>query len=61
MKLDLWTKDFQTNEMDRFVYHTLRTMADSYFKATKNQKLANDMQRFAQYFGEETEIIPKEK
>lgn len=61
LKLDLWTKDFQTNEMDRFMYHTLRTLADTYYKATKNQKLASHMQQFAQFFGEETEILPKEQ
>lgn len=60
LKLDLWTKDFQTNEMDRFVYHTLRSLADSYFKATANKELANQMQQFAQYFGEKTEILVKE-
>ncbi len=61
LKLDLWTKDFQTNEMDRLMYHTLRTLADTYYKATKNQTLANQMQQFAQFFGEETEILAKEK
>jgi hypothetical protein len=35
-------------------------MADTYYKATKNQKLANHMQQFAQFFGEETEILAKE-
>lgn len=60
LKLDLWTKDFQTIEMDRFIYHSLRSLADSYFKGTKNKELANQMQRFAQFFGEETKILAKE-
>ena len=59
LKLDLWTKDFQMNEMDRFVYHTIRSLADSYVKATNNKELANDMQRFAEYFGQKTEILAK--
>lgn len=59
MKVDLWTTEMQINEMDRFFFQTLRAMADTYFKATQNQKLASDMQRFVQYFGEQTEIIPK--
>jgi len=46
--------------MDRFVYQALKSMGDTYHKATNNTKLANDIQRFAQYFGEETEIIKKE-
>ena len=58
-KIDLWTSEMQVAEMDRFMYQSLRALADTYFKATRNQQLANDMQRFVQYFGEETEIIPK--
>lgn len=60
LKIDLWTKDMQVNEMDRFFYQTFRAMCDTYFRATQNGKLANEMQRFVQYFGEQTEIIPKE-
>ncbi len=59
LKMDLWTKDMQVNEMDRFFFQTLRAMADTYFKATQNQQLAVDMQRFVQYFGEQTAILPQ--
>lgn len=59
-KIDLWTSEMQVAEMDRFMFQTLKALADTYFKATRNQQLANDMQRFVQYFGEETEIIPKD-
>ena len=59
LRIDLWTKDLQVVEMDRFVFQTLRSLADTYHRATKNTKLANDMQHFATYFGEQTEIIPK--
>lgn len=57
LKIDLWTKDMQVNEMDRFFFQTLRAMADTYFKATQNRELAVDMQRFVQYFGEKTQIL----
>ncbi len=57
VKIDLWTKDMQVNEMDRFFFQTLRALADTYFKATQNRDLAVDMQRFVQYFGEKTEIL----
>lgn len=59
LKIDLWTKDMQVMEMDRFFFQTLRALADTYYKATQNAQLATDMQRFVQYFGEKTEIIPK--
>lgn len=59
LKIDLWTTEMQVMEMDRFFYQTLRGLADTYFKATQNQKLSADMQKFVQYFGEQTEILPK--
>ncbi len=59
LKIDLWTKEMQVNEMDRFFFQTLRAMADTYFKATQNRQLAVDMQRFVQYFGEQTKILEK--
>lgn len=57
LKIDLWTQDMQVAEMDRFFFQTLRGMADTYFKATQNQQLAADFQRFVHYFGEKTELI----
>ena len=60
MKIDLWTTEFQVDEMDRFMYQTLKGLADTYFKATKNKKVANDMQKFVDYFAEEVKIFEKE-
>ena len=61
LRTDLWTKDMQVVEMDRFFFQTLRAMADTYYKATQNAQLASAMQQFVQFFGEQTEIIPKNK
>lgn len=57
LKLDLWTTSFQVNEMDKLMFNTLNSLADTYFKATNNQALATQMRQFAQFFGEETEIL----
>lgn len=57
-KVDLWTKELQVVEMDRFMFQTLRALADTYFNATRNQELANDFRKFIEYFGQQTEIIP---
>lgn len=61
LRMDLWTKNMQVVEMDRFFFQTLRAMADTYYKATQNAQLASAMQQFVQYFGEKTEIIPKKQ
>jgi gliding motility-associated protein GldC len=58
-KIDLWTNELQVAEMDRFMFQTLKALADTYYKATNNAKLANNFMGFAEYFGEETDIIPK--
>jgi gliding motility-associated protein GldC len=61
LKIDLWTKEMQVNEMDRFFYQTLISLADTYKRANSNTALADAMQQFARYFGEEVELVAKEK
>lgn len=61
LKIDLWTKDMQVVEMDRLFFQTLRAMSDTYQRATQNNVLANEMQKFVQYFGEKTEILKPEE
>ena len=57
LKIDLWTKEMTVAEMDRFFFQTLKAMGDTYFRATKNKELAEQLQQFVQYFGEQTEIL----
>lgn len=59
LKIDLWTTKMQVGEMDRMMYQTFRGLAETYYKATQNRELAVEMQKFVQYFGEKTEVIPK--
>ena len=59
LKIDLWTKQMQVAEMDRFMFQTLRGLADTYHNSTNNSKLASDFRQFVDYFGQQTEIIPK--
>lgn len=61
LKIDLWTKDFQVREMDRFMFQTLRALVDTYSRATGNKELSADMMAFANYFGEKTGIIEMQK
>lgn len=51
LKLDLWTKEMEIGEMDRFMYHTLKSLCDTYTKATNHAELGNDMMKFVEYFG----------
>jgi gliding motility-associated protein GldC len=61
LRIDLWTKDMQVAEMDRFMYQLLQSLGSTYLRATQNKELAEDLARFAHYFGERTEIIPRGK
>lgn len=60
LKIDLWTTEFQVDEMNRFMYQTLKGLADTFHKATNNTKVANDMRKFVDYFAEEVKIFEKE-
>ena len=57
LKIDLWTKEMTVAEMDRFFFQTLKAMGDTYSRATKNKELGEQLQKFVQYFGEQTEIL----
>lgn len=59
LKIDLWTKEMQVEEMDKFIFQVLRSMTDTYVKSTNNRELGNAMLQFAEYFGEQTKVIKK--
>lgn len=56
LKIDLWTKDMQVHEMNRMIYFTLKSLADTYSRATQNKELSTDMRRFSDYFAEKAEL-----
>lgn len=60
LKIDLWNTEFEVGEMNRMMYYTLKGMADTFYRATNNNDMANDIARFAQYFGEELGIVQKD-
>ena len=57
--LDLWTKEMSVEEMNKMMFQTLMTLANTYEKATSEEQMANAMRDFGQFFGERTEILPK--
>ncbi len=61
LRVDLLTQDMQVAEMDRLIFHTLRSLADTYLKASNHLELAKEFQAFAHYFGEKTGIVPSEE
>tara|TARA_B100001175_G_C19472578_1_gene622556 strand:+ start:649 stop:1020 length:372 start_codon:yes stop_codon:yes gene_type:complete len=57
--LDLWTKEMSIEEMNKMMFQTLMTLANTYERATSEDQMANAMRDFGQFFGERTEILPK--
>lgn len=56
LKIDLWTKDMPVDEMKVFFHQTLVTMADTFFKATQDEKMTATMKDFCEYFAEKLEL-----
>ena len=56
LRMDLWTKDMPVDEMKQFFHQTLVSMANSFEKATDDQKMSATMRDFCDYFAEKLEL-----
>ena len=52
IRIDLWTKDMPVDEMQVFFHQTLVGMTDSFRRATGDDKMADTMKDFTDYFAE---------
>jgi gliding motility-associated protein GldC len=56
LRIDLWTKEMPVNEMKQFFHQTLVAMADTFQRATADEKMTETMKDFCQYFAEKMEL-----
>lgn len=56
LKIDLWTKDMPVDEMKIFFHQTLMAMTDTFRKATQDDKMADTMGDFCDFFAEKLEL-----
>ena len=56
MRIDLWTKDMPVDEMKIFFHQTLVAMADTFERATSDEKMSATMRDFCDYFAEKLEL-----
>lgn len=56
MRIDLWTKDMPVDEMKIFFHQTLVSMAETFKRATNEEKMADTMMDFCDYFAEKLEL-----
>ncbi len=56
LRIDLWTKDMPVDEMKLFFHQTLVAMSDTFKRATDDEKMADTMKDFCDYFAEKLEL-----
>lgn len=57
LRIDLWTKEMNIEEMKIFFHQTLLTMADTFEKATGEKNICDDMRDYCMHFAEKMRII----
>ena len=56
LRMDLWTKEMQMDEMKQFFHQTLVSMASTFERATNDAKMSATMRDFCDYFAEKLEL-----
>ncbi len=56
LRIDLWTKDMPVDEMKIFIHQSLVAMAETYERATNDEKMTATMRDFSDYFAEKLEL-----
>lgn len=52
LRIDLWTKEMTVDDMKAFFHQNIMTMADTFERATGEEKMAAQMRDFGAYFAE---------
>lgn len=56
LRIDLWTKEMPVDEMKVFFHQSLTAMADTFERATGDEKMSASMRDFCEYFAEKLEL-----
>ena len=60
LRIDLWTKDMSVDDMKRFFHQSLLSMADTFTRATGEDKIAEDLKDYCAHFAEKMGLTPPE-
>ncbi len=61
MRIDLWTKDMPVHQMRVFYHQTLVAMAESFKRATQDERMYETMKDFTDYFAEKLALKDQKK
>ncbi len=56
LRLDLWTKNMKLYEMQFFIWQTIQSLAETYRKATSDDKMADTILDLADYMEEKLKL-----
>ena len=56
LRMDLWTKEMQIDEMKQFFHQTLVSMTTTFERATQDEKMTASMRDFCDYFAEKLDL-----
>ena len=57
LRIDLWTKEMMVNDMKRFFYESLSSMADTYLRATNDEDTAGELKEFSEKFAKKAAMV----
>lgn len=57
LRIDLWNKEMMVEEMQRFVYDTINSLATTYANATNDEIIAKEIRDFSTALGKKTGVI----
>lgn len=57
LRIDLWTKDMMVDDMKKFFHQSLLSMADTFKRATGEEKITEDLKDYCQHFAEKMGIM----
>lgn len=58
MRIDLWTRDMKVDEMKQFFHQSLLSMADTFKKATGEEKITEDLKDYCTHFADKMGLVP---
>lgn len=59
LRIDLWTKEMKVDEMKQFFHQSMVSMADTFQRATGEEKIVGDMKDFCEHFAEKMQLAAK--
>lgn len=58
MRIDLWTKEMTVDDMKKFIHQNILLMADTLQRATGEERMAETMRDFGDYYAEKLGLLP---